>query len=281
MSIRVRILITAFSCVALALIIAGLGVTDINRYGVLTGRHDRDFENAYLEERMGGLVDEAMAASRGIYASHDLREAKPFDLKLESALRDIRALAGQWRSVGYPADPAALALIEHDATTFVLDREHLDALSRSSLRAADAFGGAEDGRTAVTPIQADLSHFDAGLQTRLSAEDRKLDLFKTRGEHQLLICAVVGAGIVLALIVWQLLITVAQPLHRASKVIVELAEGHLDVVLPEANGSDEISLLWRAIGLLKYRAIEARKAARKALREARRREAEAREILLD
>ncbi len=260
MSIKLRILLAASLSVALTLIVASLGLVDISRYGHMIGRYDRDFENAQYAERMDSLVTQAVSDSRGIYAAQSLAEARPFDSDLRTVLGQIRTLAARWRQTGNPADPARLQAIETEITDFIATRQKIDELGATFLKGADQVGEAVDRATTLDTLQADLSHLDGTLQARMNGEQHKLDTFKAQGEHTLLIVAICGSVLLLAFLFWFLLGAITKPLHRASEAIIELADGNLDVSLPQAAGKDEISVLWGAIGVLKYRAIEARKA---------------------
>ncbi len=260
MSIKQRILIVAALSVGLTLAVAALGLLDISRYGHMIGRYDRDFADAQYAERMDSLVTQAMADSRGIYAAQSLAEARPFDTDLRSDLARIHDLAVQWRRAGNPEDPAKLKAIEAEIDAFIATRSRIDALGAVSLKSADQVGEAVDRATTLNTLQDDLSGLDATLQTRLGSEQYKLDRFKAQGQHLLLVFALCGSALVLAFIIWFLLAAITRPLHRASTAIVELADGNLDIVLPSRIGKDEISVLWGAIGVLRHRAIEARKA---------------------
>lgn len=268
MSIKLRILVVACLSVGLTLAVAALGLVDISHYGHMIGRYDRDFENAQYAERMDSLVTQAVADSRGIYAAPDLAGAKPFDTDLRTVLGQIRALAATWRQTGYAADPNRLATIESEIQGFIATREKIDDLGAVSLKSADQVGEAVDRATTLNGLQENLAGLDITLQTRLSGEQRKLNHFKTQGQHLLLVVALCGSAIVLASLIWFLLTAITRPLHRASAAIVELADGNLDVALPKSAGKDEISVLWGAIGVLKYRAIEARRAFAKDRRSA-------------
>lgn len=270
MSIKLRLLIVAGLSIGLTLAVAALGLADISRYGHMIGRYDRDFADAQYAERMDALVTQAVADSRGIYVAKNLNDAQPFDTDLRSILGRIHDLAVQWRHTGNPADPARLKAIEQEIQTFVATRERIDDLGAVSLKTADQVGEAVDRATTLDSLQNDLSGLDTTLQTRMGGEQHKLDRVKSQGEHLLLITALCGSGVMLAIMIWFLLTAITRPLHRASTTIVELADGNLDVFVPKTSGRDEISVLWGAIGVLKYRAIEARKAFTKTQRSASR-----------
>ncbi len=85
----------------------------------------------------------------------------------------------------------------------------------------------------------------------------------------------------MALSLWIVSHFITNPLRNLASAIIKTSRGEYDQVIEETQGEDEVSSVWRALAVLKERAIEAERLAAAKAAEDHEKELKLREILLD
>ena len=96
-----------------------------------------------------------------------------------------------------------------------------------------------------------------------------------------LIAALVDIVLMLGLSLWIITHFITKPLRALAAAIIRTSKGDYTAPLPNNVGSGEVASVWKALDVLKTRAIEAEKAAAAQREAERQQERELRQILLD
>ncbi|MDI7776669.1 HAMP domain-containing protein [Asticcacaulis sp. EMRT-3] len=135
---------------------------------------------------------------------------------------------------------------------------------------------------AEAEIGLKMTAYAAGMDQKLNSGDRTVDRFRTRDQHRLIIGLMAGTALLFAGLFWLMATRVTAPLQKASDAILRLSEGDLDMPLPQrSEGKDEIAALWNAIGVLTFRAKQAKITAEALERLHQEREMQLRAVFVD
>lgn len=279
MSIRTRLMALMAGFAATALVIAVLGLMTLSDDQAMMAENSHAWENSWRGERLNHLVSNVVMESRGIYASSDPAEVAMFAGNLNRNLDAIEALLRGWKASG-PAEARLVAGIDPDVTPFIGLRRQLARLAIAG-RVADARALGLSNRTDRMAFQ---NHLDA-LVTHIRAD---LDTVRQRAARYsrwraLEFAGAACAGILLmsTLALWVLARFVTRPLKALASAIIDTAESDYSVPLPAPTGRDEISTVWRALNVLKERALEAERLAALQREAEHQKEIELRQLILD
>jgi len=279
MSIRTRLMALMAGFAATALIIAALGLATLSDYRAMMAESGRAWENSWRGERLNHLVSNVVMESRGIYASSDPAEIAMFAGNLNRNLDTIEALLRDWKASG-PAEARLVDGIEPDVTAFITLRRQLARLAIAG-HVADAHVLGLSNRADRTAFQNHLDALVAHIRGDLDAVRQRAARYSRWRAVEF--AGAAGAGILLtsALALWALARFVTRPLKALARAIVDTAESDYSVPLPAPKGSDEISTVWRALNVLKDRALEAERLAILQREAEHQKEIELRQLILD
>jgi len=279
MSIRTRLLALMAGFAAMALVIAALGLMTLADYRSMMADSNRAWENSWRGERLNHLVSNVVMESRGIYGSTDPAEVAVFAGNLNHNLDLIAALLHDWKASG-PTGARLVAGLEPDMTPFIGLRRRIAQLAVDG-RVAEARALGLSNRAERSALQARLDDMVAGIRGDLSDVQQRADRYSRQRAMEFAIAA--GAGVLLmsVLALWALAQFVSRPLKAIARAIIDTAESDYSAPLPQPRGRDEISTVWRALNVLKDRAIEAERLAAQQREAEHQKEIELRQLILD
>ncbi len=211
-------------------------------------------------ERMRGAIYAVVMESRGLYLAADRAQAERFANGLRAHLRDTET---EWQALRrvLPAELQPMATgVEPAVRAFIQARTELARIGVEQGReAADRFGNNEQNRSAREAFNRGLDQLNDALTAVLERETAAAIAAGHRTAVLLLAVTAIIVVLVLALILWRVRATVAQPLRRLTAAIDTMAEGRLDqVVLPPA-GVDEVGRIAAAATVLHARLLDAKR----------------------
>lgn len=279
MSIRTRLMILMAGFAAMALTIAVLGLMTLSDYRGMMADNSRAWENSWRGERLNHLVSNVVMESRGMYAAADKAEIPMFATALNHNLDDIEDLLRTWKAAG-PAEAQLVAGVAPDVARFVAVRRRMAQLALAG-NEADAHAMGLTNRADRIAFQTHLDDLVARIRVNLDAARHHADQYSQARAIDFAVGA--GAGILLmsALALWALAHFVSRPLKAIARAIIDTAESDYSIPLPAPHGQDEISTVWRALNVLKDRAIEAERLAAAQREAEHQKEIELRQLILD
>jgi methyl-accepting chemotaxis protein len=279
MSIRVRLMILMAGFAAMALVIAVLGLMTLSDYRTMMADNNRAWEDSWRGERLNHLVSNVVMESRGMYAANDLVDAPMYAAALNRNLDDIEGLLQTWKASG-PTQAALVASIAPDMARFITLRRRMAQLGLTG-HVPEALALGLSNRADRIVFQTHLDDLVARIHVDLDIARRHADRY---GQSRAVdFAAGAGAGILLmsVLALWALAQFVSRPLKAIARAIIDTAESDYSAPLPAPKGQDEISTVWRALNVLKDRAIEAERLAILQREAEHQREIELRQLILD
>jgi len=107
--------------------------------------------------------------------------------------------------------------------------------------------------------------------------------FNKRRAGDFLLTALIGIAVIMGLSLWIVSHFITSPLRNLASAIIRTSRGEYDTPLPETRteDQDEVASVWRALAVLKERAIEAERLATAQREAEHQNELKLREILLD
>ena len=257
MTIKFRILALVACFAAMATAITALGLVTIGDYNGMLRSSAQAYDNAYNGEHLNRLVTAAVMESRGVYMSKDTTEASKYADNVDKDLGDIGTLLTDWKATLKPGQLPEFDAVEAKAQEFITFRRELARLGREvSPEAANAQGNNDANRSNRKAFQASIDAMVAHIRTNLTASQTAMEAYKHTRSIQFLLMA--GAGILILVLasLWVAVRSISRPLQHVSSSVMRISEGAYDTQIPEANGRDEVSSLWRSIRTLRDRALE-------------------------
>jgi len=279
MSIRTRLMALMAGFAAMALVIATLGLMTLSDYRAMMADSNRAWENSWRGERLNHLVSNVVMESRGMYSAADPAEVPMFAGNLNRNLDAITALLSDWKTAG-PAEAKLVTSIEPDVAHFISLRRQMVILALAG-HEAEAHALGLSNRTDRTAFQDHLDTVVSQIRVNLDAARQRADRYSRSRAIEFAIAAGVGILSMSALALWALARFVTRPLKALARAIIDTAESDYSVPLPDPRGGDEISTVWRALNVLKDRAIEAERLAAQQREAEHQKEIELRQLILD
>jgi len=281
MTIKSRILMLVAVFALMAGAITGLGLVTIGDYNRIITDYGRAYENAYHGERLNRIVTAVVMDSRGVYMAEDTAAAAPFADKVDKSLEEMMQLLADWKKGLRPGELPELAQVEARARQFSTFRREVADIGRNvSPAEANIMGNNEDNRNNRMEFQKEIDNMVDVI--RVDLDRTKADVANYSATRSVLFLVMALSGIVglVVLAMWMSIKTISRPLQNVSHIVTRLSEGALDTVVPEARGKDEISVLQRAIRILRDGAREAEQLRVEAARQKEQAEADRKAMML-
>jgi len=280
MSIRTRILILVGCFALMAFTVTGLGLMTIGDYNRMMKDYDHAYDRTWRGERFNHLISNIVMETRGIYIADDEVQRAGFIRNMRGDLDEMESFIRQWQADARPAERPQIDALAAQATTFITLRRHVtDLATQRDLAAAEATStGNRPDRIA---FQQRVESLVQQTRTELAAAKAEADHFNKRRASDFLLTALVGIAIIMALSLWIVSHFITDPLRNLASAIIRTSKGEYDQVIEETEGRDEVSSVWRALAVLKERAMEAERLAAAKAAEEHEKELKLREILLD
>ena len=247
MRIRTKVLSYVAGCGLLTLTVTGIGIATIHTFNDAITEVKLSSTRSLNGANLNRLVTDVVVESRGIYASANVAEAKPFADGIGQRLDAMNALLKSWEPIVEPADRALFEKVLAEAAAFTkLRREIARAGAEISPKAAADLGFNELNRSNRKAFQGRVDELVAHGRDAMERIDRSTDvLFQQR--LTLLIALALGGTLGCLLIGGYVgHVQVARPLGAVSGAIKRLAQGHSD--LPKVKvGRDEIGEIWASM----------------------------------
>ena len=279
MSIRTRLMVLMAGFAAMALAIAALGLMTLADDRAMMADSNRAWQNSWRSERLNHLVSNAVMECRGMYSADTPDEVPMFAARLNQNLDAMNALLSDWKASG-PGEARLVAGIAPDVARFVALRRQMAALAVAG-HGDQAHALGLGNRADRTAFQGRLDAMVARIRTDLEATQARAASYGRSRAIDFAIAAVVGILSMSALALWALAQFVSRPLKALARAIIDTAESDYSLPLPEPRGQDEISTVWRALNVLKDRAIEAERLAALQREAEHQKEIELRQLILD
>ncbi|WP_369414259.1 methyl-accepting chemotaxis protein [Microvirga puerhi] len=246
MKIRTKIFALVGALSAVAIIIAGVGISTLRTYKEAVHDVDAAATRALYSERLNRMVTHVVMEARGIYASGDTKEAQKFGDGLLSTLNDIDALLKKWEPLVPSEDRKLFDAVLRDAAAFKTFRSETVRLGAEvSPEAANAQGNNEANRANRKAFQASIDALTKRGTAQSEAVQKGADALYS--QRLMLLSALALGGTLIAILIGWLVghRQIARPLLGVTGAIQRLASG--DYRLPQISQSrDEIGDIWRA-----------------------------------
>ncbi|WP_140984376.1 methyl-accepting chemotaxis protein [Asticcacaulis tiandongensis] len=281
MTIKTRILALVAAFALMAAAITGLGLVTIGDYNKIVDDYGHAYENAYKGERLNRIVTAVVMDSRGVYMAQDTTAATAFADRMDASLDEMLTLLADWKKEVRPGELPELAKVEARALEFNTFRREVADLGRDvSPLEASLKGNNDDNRNNRQAFQGEIDTMVDIIRNELETTQASVEDYSSTRSVLFLGLALSGIVLLVVLALWIAIKTISRPLQNVSHIVTKLSEGALDTVIPEGKGKDEVSVLQRAIRVLRDRAKEAEVLRADAARQKEQSEAERKAMML-
>ncbi|NGM18400.1 HAMP domain-containing protein [Roseomonas stagni] len=212
---------------------------------------------ARLTAQLDGQVYAVVMESRGLYLSKDMAEVNRFGAGLRRHLASIDRHLRELEAKTPPGDPTVLQ-VAASLRDFMRFREEMVRVAQAEGAAgADRMGNNEVNRANRTAVNRAL---DAATQRFMAEADALTAEIKAHGSTLGLtaLMAIGGLSALGGLLAILLLRRqVIRPLSRLTAAMGDIAEGRLDMAVPETARADEVGAMAAALEVLKRRSQDA------------------------
>ncbi|ESQ83564.1 hypothetical protein AEAC466_12880 [Asticcacaulis sp. AC466] len=280
MSIRARILILVGCFALMAIGLTGLGLMTIADYNRMIKTYDHAYDAAWRGERFNHLISNVVMETRGLYNAEDPDQNAGFVAGLNRSLDEMQILLTDWQAVALPAEQPRLKALAAQADTFVALRRRVAQLAAAGdLAAAQKLSiGNRSHRIA---FQAQVESLEQSTRQELTTVKGTAEAYSKRRSGEFLITALFAIAIIMGLSVWMVSHFITTPLRDLASAIIKTSKGEYEHAFVVPDSEDEVASVWRALAVLKTRAIEAERLAAAQREAEQREEMKLREILLD
>ena len=247
---------------AMTLVIATLAVVSVfNSQSFM--KLEREIESASVGarnvERVNSLIYAVVMESRGVYMSQDVATAKRFGAGLLKFNDEIGAIVKEWqKDVGADDREHFDAFAKRIAQFQEFRRELVRLAVEASPVAAREWGDNDANRSVRSALNKDLENL-AQIYARRAARGHAMieaDMYRTT-----IIMAVLGLlGLLIAgfgiFTIWR---GVVGPLGRLVGTMGQLAQGHVNIEVPDEHRADEIGKMARAVLVFRDAEVEKRR----------------------
>ena len=237
---------------------------------------EREIETAALGarnvERVNSLIYAVVMESRGVYMSPDIATAKRYGAGLLKFNDEIGAIVTEWqRQVGADDREIFDAFAKRIAQFQEFRRELVRRAVDVNPAAGREWGDNDANRNVRSALNKDLENLAQIYAQRAARGHQMIEADMSR---MTVIIAVLGLlGMMIAgfgiLTIWR---GVVRPLSRLVSTMGELAQGQIDITVPDESRSDEIGKMARAV--LVFRDAEREKRRLEGQTEEQRRQSE-------
>jgi methyl-accepting chemotaxis protein len=279
-SIRARILILVGCFALMAFTVTGLGLLTIGDYNRMMRDYDHAYDRTWRGERFNHLISNVVMETRGIYIADDETQRTGFIKNMRDDLSEMESFIHQWQADARPAERPQVDALAAEATTFIaLRRRVADLATQGDLTGAETMS--TGNRSDRIAFQSQVETVVQKTRTDLAAAKTRADLFNRQRAGDFLLTALLGIAVIMGLSLWIVSHFITNPLRNLASAIIKTSKGEYDQVIEETEGEDEVSSVWRALAVLKDRAMEAERLATAKAVEEQEKERKLREILLD
>ena len=280
MSIRARILILVGCFALMAFTVTGLGLLTISDYNRMMKDYDHAYDSTWRGERFNHLISNVVMETRGLYIAVDADQRGIFVKNLRDDLDEMETFTRNWQADATPAEKPQIDTLAAQAAGFIaLRRKVADLAANGDVVAAQVLS--TSNRTDRIAFQVRVETLVQKTRQDLATAKAQADHFNKRRASDFLLTALVGIAVIMALSLWIVSHFITNPLRNLASAIIKTSRGEYDQVIEETQGEDEVSSVWRALAVLKERAIEAERLAAAKAAEDHEKELKLREILLD
>nr|WP_155847508.1 MCP four helix bundle domain-containing protein [Asticcacaulis benevestitus] len=281
MSIRTRVLILVGCFALMAFVVTGLGLLTIGDYNRMMKQYDHAYDHAWRGERFNHLISNSVMETRGIYIARNPQELTGFVTSLNRNLDEMQTLLAQWKADATPAEKPRLEAISGQMAGFISLRRQVAHLATKG-DVEGARGLSDGNRADRIAFQAQVDTLVQGTQKDLIVAQKEADTYSKKRAGDFLLTALLGIAAIMALSLWIVAHFITDPLKKLAAAIIKTSKGEYDdMPVAESEGEDEVSSVWRALAVLKERAIEAEQLAAAKAQAEHEKELKLREILLD
>ncbi len=279
-SIRARILILVGCFALMAFTVTGLGLLTISDYNRMMKDYDHAYDSTWRGERFNHLISNVVMETRGLYIAVDADQRGIFVKNLRDDLDEMETFTRNWQADATPAEKPQIDTLAAQAAGFIaLRRKVADLAANGDVVAAQVLS--TSNRTDRIAFQVRVETLVQKTRQDLATAKAQADHFNKRRASDFLLTALVGIAVIMALSLWIVSHFITNPLRNLASAIIKTSRGEYDQVIEETQGEDEVSSVWRALAVLKERAIEAERLAAAKAAEDHEKELKLREILLD
>ncbi|MDV6332547.1 MCP four helix bundle domain-containing protein [Asticcacaulis sp. 201] len=280
MSIRARILILVGCFALMAIGLTGLGLMTIADYNRMIKTYDHAYDAAWRGERFNHLISNVVMETRGLYNAENATQNAGFVASLNHNLDEMQSLITDWQAVATPAEQPRLKALATQTQTFVTLRRRVGQLAAAG-DLAEAQKLSTNNRPARIAFQAQVESLVQSTRQELNTVKGTADAYSKRRAGQFLITALFAIAIIMGLSVWVVSHFITTPLRNLASAIIKTSKGEYEHTIVVPDSEDEVASVWRALAVLKERAIEAERLAAAQREAEHREEMKLREILLD
>lgn len=214
-------------------------------------------ERAQKGQILNRLVTAVDLESRGLYASEDSEEAKPFAEALRSNISLMENVLAEWKPLVPEAQMPAFVVIEEHFAVFKRFRAETASLAIDiSPKLANSQGNNPVNLKNRNAYQAQIDAIVASDIEELAVVRGEMESFGNTVLMTVISVTLVGIllGVAFGLYVGNRQLSL--PIRRVSSVMRELADGHLDTRIPFLGCSDEIGEMASAVEIFKKNAVD-------------------------
>jgi methyl-accepting chemotaxis protein len=247
---------------AMTLIIAVFAIVSVLNNRSFMER-EREIESAAVGarnvERVNSLIYAVVMESRGVYMAQDTATAKRFGTGLLKFADEIGAVVKEWQKAVGADDREQFDIFVKRIAQFQEFRRELVRLGiEVNPRAAREWGDNDANRSVRTALNKDLESL-----ARIYAQRalRGHEMIEADMQRMSVIMAVLGLlGLMVAgfgiVTIWR---GVVRPLGRLVTTMGELAQGKVDIAVPDESRADEIGKMARAVLVFRDAEVEKRR----------------------
>ncbi|MPT24347.1 MAG: methyl-accepting chemotaxis protein [Starkeya sp.] len=232
-------------------IVGGISVYTLAHETRLANKLDQLHRQAFLAERINGLVSTVVMDARGIYMSKDTDAAKPFVAGLKRSLNQLEETAQEVTSTNDADVQASFGPVAKDVADFVTFRAETARLATvEGPQAANTQGNNEANRANRKALQTSLNEHVDRLHNMTDPLREEFNTVSSWAGLVILAATIIGLLIGIGTGLYIGVVTLSRPIRRVIDTVRAVADGKLDVAVEPNPGKDEIGDLWRSTGEL-------------------------------
>ncbi|MDQ0304532.1 methyl-accepting chemotaxis protein [Ancylobacter polymorphus] len=232
-------------------IVGGISVYTLAHETRLANKLDQLHRQAFLAERINGLVSTVVMDARGIYMSKDTDAAKPFVAGLKRSLNQLEETAQEVTTTDDADVRASFGPVAKDVADFVTFRTETARLATvEGPQAANTQGNNEANRANRKALQTSLNEHVDRLHNMTDPLREEFNTVSSWAGLVILAATIIGLLIGIGTGLYIGVVTLSRPIRRVIDTVRAVADGKLDVAVEPNPGKDEIGDLWRSTGEL-------------------------------
>ncbi|MDQ0348916.1 methyl-accepting chemotaxis protein [Ancylobacter vacuolatus] len=232
-------------------LVGGISVYTLNYEAHLSNQLDQLHRQAFLAERINGLVSTVVMDARGIYMSSDAEAAKPFVAGIKRSLNLLQETAQEVEGTEEANVRSSFGPVAKDVADFLTFRAETARLAtQEGPQAANVQGNNEANRANRKALQASLGEHVERLRGMTDPLREEFNTVNMWSELIILITTAAGLLVGIGTGLYIGVVMLSRPIRRVIETVKAVADGKLDVEIESQPGNDEIGELWRSTGEL-------------------------------